>query len=169
MAIRALLLCTALSGCGGVLIPIPIPIPLPAAQPQDRMAEGHGFMASGDAEAALEAYRQAAVTGSGADALASMGTASLALGRLGQAERLLRRATETAPEDAAAWNNLGVVLLETGRHDEARAAFRRAVALDDGVSGVRDNLASVEDRVASAVTSGTSTPAAEPGRPAAPR
>ena len=166
MAARALLACLALSGCGAAVAPTPTP----AIAPAERMEEGHALLASGDAEGAMRAFRGAAVTGAGADALAPMGTASLALGRLGQAERLLRRAVETDPADTAAWNNLGVVLLETGREGEAREAFRRALALGSEASDpVRDNLVLAEARAAPAVTSETSTPTAEPERSAAPR
>lgn len=42
----------------------------------------------------------------------------------------LRRATELAPEDAAAWHHLGEGLAAEGLTAEADAAFRRAVELD---------------------------------------
>jgi tetratricopeptide (TPR) repeat protein len=42
----------------------------------------------------------------------------------------LRRASELAPEDAAAWHHLGEALATDGRMDEAEAAFRRTVELD---------------------------------------
>jgi Flp pilus assembly protein TadD len=65
----------------------------------------------------------------------------LGLGRLGQAEKLLRRATtefDPYPEDL---NNLGVVLMEQGQTSEAILVLRRAFALDDGESTlIRDNL-----------------------------
>ena len=112
-----------------------------APSAQDALDEGHRLMDAGDAEGALGAFRRAAVAGGGPDALAAMGSANLALGRLGQAEPLLRRATERKPGSAAAWNNLGVLLLETGRPGEAAASFRRAYALGDGASeAVRRNL-----------------------------
>jgi tetratricopeptide (TPR) repeat protein len=43
---------------------------------------------------------------------------------------LLRRLTELAPDDAAAWRDLGDALATDGRTEEARDAFRRAVDLD---------------------------------------
>jgi Flp pilus assembly protein TadD len=134
------------------------------------MAQGQALLEAGDAEGALRAFRSAAVTGAGARALAPMGTANLALGRLGQAERLLRRATALDPADAAAWNNLGAVLMEADRPAEARAAFERALALGpDEPGAVRENLVLAEARAAPVVTSETSTPAAEPERSAATR
>lgn len=156
---------------------------------------GHAMMAAGDTEGALRAFRQAALDGAGPDALAAMGTANLALGRLGQAEPLLRRATETDGTTegtmAAAWNNLGVLLLETDRPEEAVESFQRAYALGDGGSdSMRGNLVLAMSRGPEAsaappvpspvpgasggaregravVTSAPSTEAAAPGRPAA--
>jgi len=75
------------------------------------------------------------------DTLSALGSANLKLGRLGQAERLLRRATEQAPDFPAAWNNLGVILLEKGEYSEAAEVFRRAFATDNGNSDqIRENL-----------------------------
>ena len=63
------------------------------------------------------------------------------LGRLGQAEKMLRRAVSEAPDWAEAWNNLGVVLMEKGETGEAQQVFRKAYALDNGESdSIRDNL-----------------------------
>ncbi|RVT87144.1 tetratricopeptide repeat protein [Rhodobacteraceae bacterium CCMM004] len=103
---------------------------------------GHRLMAAGEYELALKAFlRAAAEEGETAEVLSSLGTANLGLGRLGQAERLLRRAVEVDPGFAEAWNNLGVVLMERGHVAEAALVFRRAVALDSGESDdMRANL-----------------------------
>ena len=50
-----------------------------------------------------------------ADVLSAIGSANLALGRLGQAEQILRRALEMDPTFVPALNNLGVVLMERGQ------------------------------------------------------
>ena len=140
LALGAALLAGCAEGPGGALGPLPFLAPK-AAPSEAALERGHRLMAAGDAEGALGAFRRAAVAGGGPEALAAMGSANLALGRLGQAEPLLRRASEAAPGSAAAWNNLGVLLLETGRPREAAAAFRRAYALEDGASeAVRANL-----------------------------
>ena len=137
-------LAIALAGCGTGAPPASLPFLAPGARassPEAMLDAGHAAMAAGDAEAALRAFRQAALSGAGPDALAAMGTANLALGRLGQAEPLLRHATEARPDSAAAWNNLGALLMETGRASEAARCFRRAYALGDGASeAVRENL-----------------------------
>lgn len=76
-----------------------------------------------------------------ADVLASIGTADLHLGRLGQAEQILRRAVEADQTLVPALNNLGVVRMEQGQIGEARVLFQRAFALDSGeTDSIRENL-----------------------------
>ncbi len=75
------------------------------------------------------------------DIYSALGSANLKLGRLGQAEKLLRKAVESDQKFAPAWNNLGVVLMEKGNLAEARQVFRTAYALDSGESdSIRDDL-----------------------------
>ena len=99
-------------------------------------------MAAGEFELALKAYyRAASQQGINADVLSAIGSADLKLGRLGQAEKVLRRAIEVDPTFVPAINNLGVVLMEMGKFGEARAMFQKAYALDSGTSDeIRDNL-----------------------------
>ncbi len=113
-----------------------------AGLPADPLERGHVLMAQGDYEAAFKAYSTAAGTGGlTADALSGMGSASLKLGRLTEARRLLEAAVERDPRFVAAWNNLGVVLMEMGEIDAARRVFRTAFALDSGKSEeIRRNL-----------------------------
>ena len=90
----------------------------------------------------MKSFRLAAADqGLTTEIISAMASANLGLGRLGQAETLLRRATEaedTTPED---YNNLGVVLMERGKTAEATEVFKRAFALDNGRSdSIRDNL-----------------------------
>ncbi len=106
------------------------------------MTVGHRLMAAGEYDLALKAYlRGASEVGINADVLSSIGSANLALGRLGQAEKMLRRALELDPEFVPALNNLGVVLMEQDNYGEARAMFQRAFALDSGeTDSIRENL-----------------------------
>ena len=108
----------------------------------DGLIVGHRLMAANEYELALKAYiRAAAQQGLNVDTLSAIGSANLALGRLGQAEELLRRAAREDPSFPPAWNNLGVILMEQGNVAEASEVFRRAYAADNGNSDeIRDNL-----------------------------
>lgn len=108
----------------------------------DGLIVGHRLMAAGEFELALSAYNRAAVQqGLNVDTMSAIGSANLNLGRLGQAERWLRRAVAEDPTFAPAWNNLGVILMEKGDIAEASEVFRRAFAADNGNSDeIRDNL-----------------------------
>lgn len=109
----------------------------------DGLIVGHRLMKAGEYELALEAYyRAASEQGMNADVLSAIGSANLQLGRLGQAESILRRATELDETFPPAWNNLGVVLMEQGKYGEASRVFQLAFALDSGRSAeIRENLA----------------------------
>ena len=109
----------------------------------DNLETGHRLVASGQYELAIRSFNRAAIDRGTVDAeiLSGLGTANLGLGRLGQAERLLRRAVERDATSPEIWNNLGVVLMERGKISEAVEVFKRAYALDNGESdAIRDNL-----------------------------
>lgn len=108
----------------------------------DGLIVGHRLMAAGENELALKSYlRAASQRGATVDVLSAIGSANLALGRLGQAEQILRRATEQDPSFVPAQNNLGVVLMEAGKTGEARRVFEKAFALDSGKTDmIRENL-----------------------------
>ncbi|WP_264465802.1 tetratricopeptide repeat protein [Roseitranquillus sediminis] len=132
-----------LAGCAGQTPEGPwAPGLAPGEEASGQLTAGHRLMEAGEHELALRAYTRAALEeGPSVEVLAGLGSANLRLGRLGQAERLLRRAVEAEPEAVTAWNNLGVVLIEQGRAGEAERVFRRAYALDSGRSAaIRDNL-----------------------------
>ena len=111
-------------------------------QAEDGLVVGHRLMIAGQYELAMDAFTRAALDhGMTGEVLSSLGTANLGLGRLGQAETLLRRAVKAEPEWPEAMNNLGVVLMEQGKYAEAEQVLRRAYALDDGESDpIRENL-----------------------------
>ncbi|MEM6888687.1 MAG: tetratricopeptide repeat protein [Pseudomonadota bacterium] len=145
----ALLALATLAACaepGGVKLPegqVAAPGIDPKGTAVDGAVVGHRLMAAGEYELAISAFGRAAAQRGEIDAelLSGLGAANLGLGRLNQAEDLLRRATEdpdASPED---WNNLGVLLMETGQTEEAIQVFRKAFALSDGENiAIRDNL-----------------------------
>lgn len=108
----------------------------------DGLLVGHRLMEAGEFDLALRAYlRAAGEQGMTPDVLSALGSVNLRLGRLGQAETLLRRAIKADPTSVPAQNNLGVVLMEKGEVGEARAVFQQAFALDSGSSdSIRENL-----------------------------
>ena len=109
----------------------------------DGVEVGHRLIEAGEHELALRSFSRAALANGGVNAeiLSGFGTANLGLGRLGEAERLLRRATERDDAYAEIWNNLGVVLMEKDKTVEAVQIFRKAFALSNGESTqIRDNL-----------------------------
>jgi Tfp pilus assembly protein PilF len=138
------LLCLGLAACTpGTGVSRNVPYGIDArAKAVDGLTVGHRLMEAGEAELALKAYlRAAGEVGMTADVLSAIGSANLALGRLGQAEQILRRATEEDPTFVPALNNLGVVLMERGQTGEARVIFQQAFALDSGQSdSIRENL-----------------------------
>ena len=109
----------------------------------DQVETGHRLLAAGQYELAISAFNRAALDRGKIDGeiLSGLGSANLGLGRLGQAEALMRRVVkeeDALPED---WNNLGVILMEAGKTQEAVEVFRRAFAMDNGESvAIRDNL-----------------------------
>jgi tetratricopeptide (TPR) repeat protein len=116
-------------------------------------------MASDEPELALRAYyRAAGELGLNADVLSALGSANLRLGRIGQAEALLRQALEEEEEFVPALNNLGVVLMERREYGEARRVFQQAFALDSGrTDAIRENLRLAIARMEDSVYDGENT------------
>ncbi|MDB5660625.1 MAG: tetratricopeptide repeat protein [Cypionkella sp.] len=148
-AATALLVCTTLAACehtGGLSASGNARnVPFAAngrEQGVDGLLVGHRLMEAGEYELAMRAYyRAAAEQGMNADVLSAIGSADLKLGRLGQAEQVLRRAIEADETNVPALNNLGCVLIEQGKVGEARRVFQQAFALDSGQSdSIRENL-----------------------------
>ncbi|KPD13083.1 tetratricopeptide repeat protein [Phaeobacter sp. 11ANDIMAR09] len=109
---------------------------------EDPLIVGHRLMAAQEYELAMDAFTRATLEhGLTPEILSSLGSANLGLGRLGQAEELLRRAVKQAPDWAEPHNNLGIVLMERGKTAEAVQILKRAFALNNGESdAIRDNL-----------------------------
>jgi HemY protein len=76
------------------------------------------------------------------EGLAQVGSCLSDLGRYEEAEPILRRALEGL-DDALTRYNLGLLLARTGRLDEARAEYERALDRDPNHANARINLATV--------------------------
>lgn len=107
-----------IAGCAGA--PVGKPAADTAADRQERTADPQTMAANGTVPAP-------AVKGRNAEDFATA-VAAIKSGNLEEAERLLRRVTESQPELAGPWVNLGQVYLSLGQQEEARLAFRRAIA-----------------------------------------
>lgn len=104
---------------------------------------GHRLLAAGEYELAIQSFNRAALERGTLDAeiLAGLGTANLGLGRLAQAEKLLKRAVEQDDAQPVDYNNYAVLLMEKGRTAEATEYFKRGFALSNGENiAIRDNL-----------------------------
>jgi tetratricopeptide (TPR) repeat protein len=85
----------------------------------------------GDSAGAAEMLAEADRRAPGAPRVqAALGWVLLHQRRFDDAERALRRALQSTPEDAHAWAGLGEVDAGRGRYDEAIAAYRRSLAID---------------------------------------
>ena len=73
------------------------------------------------------------------------GTRALERGDAESAVRALERAAERVPEASEVQNHLGLAYLASGRRDDARRAFERALALDCNNDAARHNLILLSD------------------------
>lgn len=62
-------------------------------------------------------------------------------GRFSDAEMNFRKAVESKPPSASAYNNLGLTLMKLGKKDEAEAAFKKALELKPGHVETLNNYA----------------------------
>jgi len=73
-------------------------------------------------------------------ALVLLGMSEQLQGKLGEAERTLNELTRLHPDSSLHWNNLGSVLREAGRGEQAERAYRRALELDGRNANALENL-----------------------------
>ena len=105
--------------------------PVPALHYLFLKAQALLLLAAGQRAAALPKFAQMLrLRPADPYALASRGHVEAQLHLTQEAIASLRQLTAAWPQQAAGWFNLGYVLQQAGRHDEAGPAFERAVALD---------------------------------------
>lgn len=112
----------------------------PAPSVRDR-GLGLAYAGSGQLDKAYALLRQAPQD---PEVQAALGLMLLQSGRAALAVELLDRAARTEPGNATRHVNLGSALLAAGRREEARAAARRALALEPRLEEVYLLLARVE-------------------------
>ncbi len=150
---RVVFLALALGGCsGGLVDPLAPPGVAPGPDIVDPLIVGDRLMAAGEPELALDSYLRAAAgpRGPTPELKVAMARANIGLGRLGQAEGLLRDVVAEQPRNAPALNDLGVVLLERGETGEAHRLLLSAFALQPSPE-IRENLRVSGARLAGAV------------------
>ena len=90
-------------------------------------------------EASVEGKRAVAANPNSPEAMRTLGTIELSRGRTGEAERLLRRSAEKAPEADV----LGRLALIRGDLDQSRREFERAIEDQPDDGGLHNDLAAV--------------------------
>ncbi|MEX2122975.1 MAG: sulfotransferase [Woeseia sp.] len=96
------------------------------------VAEGANHLKAGRKDEAIETFHRALRNNAdNVDAMRFLASIYLRdKENLSDAEALLRRATQVAPDYAAAWNLLGAVLHEKGRHMESIECYLKATQLE---------------------------------------
>ena len=108
---------------------------------QGHYALGQYFDGSKAWDKAIDAYRKAiAADATNVDAYDALGVALAQSGRLADSEITLRQAVALAPERLRTRNNLGYVLLLSGKPDEAVLVLRSVVDQDHGNAIATANL-----------------------------
>ncbi|MFG3594292.1 tetratricopeptide repeat protein [Bradyrhizobium sp. RDI18] len=97
----------------------------------------HALLRASDEESLREALKQKP---DNVDAAISLTQALLAQKRAGEALEVADKILLTVPGDLRALNAKGVVLDAEGRHDEAQALYREALAAAPGNQMLRNNL-----------------------------
>lgn len=98
------------------------------------------LMLDGRREEALEACRRLVEVRPDSGSRLNLASACRMLGLLDEAAAQYQIATQLDPASADAHANLGVLLMDMGRHGEAEEALRRALALSPGSAKLHSNL-----------------------------
>lgn len=113
----------------------------PAPTAAELMAEGRARFDANDLVRAQLLFEDVLELEPGhADALHFMGLTGHRVRDLGFAMEYLERSLQARPDDAVFHNNLGSVLVQAGRTEEAAAFFRKALEIDPAMHAARANL-----------------------------
>ena len=105
-----------------------------------RLGESGAKLERGDAEAALTLLDEVTLPLLEAETQTQCGTARVLLGDAEAAEHAFREAVASDPKHYRALTNLGNVLLEAGRIDEAIPFYERALVLNEDFANAHHNL-----------------------------
>lgn len=105
-----------------------------------RALQGKAHLAAGRREQAQELFQASNSVRPNSDAYGGMATVHYLRGEKGRAIQNFRKAIELAPRDPDLHFNLGNVLVQTERYEEAEEALRRSLRLDPGSPRAHLNL-----------------------------
>lgn len=113
----------------------------PAPTAAELMAEGRARFDANDLVRAQLLFEDVLELEPGhADALHFMGLTGHRVRDLGFAMEYLERSIQARPDDAVFHNNLGSILVQAGRSEEAAAFFRKALEINPAMHAARANL-----------------------------
>lgn len=168
-------LAAAAAGALLLLLLIPLGLWLSSGNDDAEMEQGIVLFRSGSyADAASHFYRHAQANPDDHVSRLYLARIHRRLERYDLAATSLQEALKLAPEDAAVYTELGFLLADRGRHDEAVGRFREAIRRDPGSEQAWIGLVRVlraagrEDAAAGVLTSAPPNVRAMLARPAAP-
>ncbi len=113
----------------------------PAPTADELMADGRARFDANDLVRAQLLFEDVLELDPGhADALHFMGLTAHRIRDLGFAMEYFERSIQARPDDALFHNNLGSILVQAGRTDEAAVFFRKALEIDPALHAARANL-----------------------------
>ena len=100
------------------------------ARPEPWFELGSAYLAIGQADRAIAAYRESLrIDPSYSASLLGLGAAFRQSGQLAQAAESYQQATQAAPDNPKTWNELGQVNLDLDRIPQALTAFKQSISL----------------------------------------
>lgn len=120
--------------------PITTPVSAEAGTGPSQVALGFAYRQKGYYEESLRAYERAAAAGSEAAALEGMLELHLIRNEAQLAADAGEKLAANFPVTSKILNDLGAALQMLGKHDEAEARYREALALNDGYPFAHNNL-----------------------------
>lgn len=113
-------------------------------RPQEIFEEAVALQEKGDVKGASQRYEQLLASIPDDPQLLNIAAcANFELGEIGKAEAQFRRAVKAHPDFVDAWNNLGLMLQQEGRHEDALDAYEKVRKLAPQAAIAHGNAANV--------------------------